>query len=513
MGTQAPLHTGTISPIASFAHNAELARIKAVQYAAVAQLESLNGQSISASRSKDEQCALNVNRQRLHIAVDQLLAIKQDIWASCDRAAWLELECDMVVKAMDSIALGILKGKKSPDRELTEKEKKVERRVVMGKQKPNDKAFVNVPEPETAIAAKADDVAAMIDELCEIDLGSEAPALTIDLEGHDHGRHGGLTHLNVRTTFTSRCSNCLLFSQIYCPQLEKIYIVDVSLLGSAAFSTTGTTSKPTTLKQILEDTEVGKLVWDCRTDNDAIFNQHGVFLGGIRDVQLMDVITGKSAKDRKTVKGISRAISQRMRMREEDHNAFRSIQDWGRAWMTFGNAATEKLYSATNGDYRAKNGANHQVQAVRDGTMTFELSAKEIFQERPMSDLFIKYCVADLVLLPAFYEYLIKHRFWNENLAEMVREETAKRLALARRSDEEYNDAIAQGIKPNLAPEAWASLKHVERAGELVRPEAEGEKGVTVRAAEEAQMGTKLIHVDDIDQQLMEALVGVSLSA
>ena len=49
------------------------------------------------------------------------------------------------------------------------------------------------------------------------------------------------------------------------------------------------------LKAVLEDPEVTKLMFDCRVDSDALFHQHGIRLGGVYDVQLADVAARRRA--------------------------------------------------------------------------------------------------------------------------------------------------------------------------------------------------------------------------
>jgi exonuclease 3'-5' domain-containing protein 1 len=67
---------------------------------------------------------------------------------------------------------------------------------------------------------------------------------------------------------------------------DVVYLIDVAILGYDAFARS--------LKDILEDPGRIKLVFDCRSDADALYHQYGVRLQGVLDVQLLEVASRRA---------------------------------------------------------------------------------------------------------------------------------------------------------------------------------------------------------------------------
>jgi len=64
----------------------------------------------------------------------------------------------------------------------------------------------------------------------------------------------------------------------------RIYVIDVHVLGAdVVFS-----KEHPSLRPILENSNLTKVTFDCRTDSDAIFHQYGVSLAGTFDLQIFD---------------------------------------------------------------------------------------------------------------------------------------------------------------------------------------------------------------------------------
>lgn len=104
-----------------------------------------------------------------------------------------------------------------------------------------------------------------------IDLSNKPPSIYLDLEGENLSRHGTLSII-----------------QIYISTSNEVYLVDVHTLGNAAFVTPGSKSQ-STLKQILESSEIQKAIFDVRHDSDALYSHFGVSVAGIQDIQLMEL--------------------------------------------------------------------------------------------------------------------------------------------------------------------------------------------------------------------------------
>ncbi len=95
---------------------------------------------------------------------------------------------------------------------------------------------------------------------------SSSNAFAFDCEGVDLGRSGPLTI----ATFSSLDSS-------------TIYVIDVQVIGAdRVFSK----SKPS-CRALLESNKA-KVMFDCRSDSDALFHQFGVKLSGVLDMQIFD---------------------------------------------------------------------------------------------------------------------------------------------------------------------------------------------------------------------------------
>ena len=78
---------------------------------------------------------------------------------------------------------------------------------------------------------------------------------------------------------------------------DRVFLFDAQALGTAELferavrpeSSEDVPENARTLRCVLEDPRITKLMFDCRVDSDALFHQHGVALRGVFDVQLADV--------------------------------------------------------------------------------------------------------------------------------------------------------------------------------------------------------------------------------
>ena len=102
--------------------------------------------------------------------------------------------------------------------------------------------------------------------------------LAVDLEGVSMSRVGPVTLLQVAAR-------------------DRVFLFDAQALGTAELferavrpeSSEDVPENARTLRCVLEDPRITKLMFDCRVDSDALFHQHGVALRGVFDVQLADV--------------------------------------------------------------------------------------------------------------------------------------------------------------------------------------------------------------------------------
>lgn len=92
---------------------------------------------------------------------------------------------------------------------------------------------------------------------------AEGGSLAVDCEGRDLSRTGPLCTLQIATP-------------------HVCYVVDVVQLGYRAVASE--------LKELLQDADVVKFMFDCRRDSDALFHQLGIRLQGVRDLQLKELM-------------------------------------------------------------------------------------------------------------------------------------------------------------------------------------------------------------------------------
>jgi exonuclease 3'-5' domain-containing protein 1 len=115
------------------------------------------------------------------------------------------------------------------------------------------------------------------------------PNLYVDLEGNNLSRNGTLSIITILVE----------------PR-HTVHLVNVDVLGKAAFTTTST--KGATLKQILESKSITKVFFDIRRDSDALYSLFGVRVAGIEDLQLMEL--GSRGSDKKFVRRLAKCIEQ-----------------------------------------------------------------------------------------------------------------------------------------------------------------------------------------------------------
>ncbi|KAE9991057.1 hypothetical protein EG327_000596 [Venturia inaequalis] len=195
---------------------------------------------------------------------------------------------------------------------------------------------------------------------------SASNTLYLDLEGKSLGRHGTI---------------CIISILVYPEQVVRL--VDVTTLGKAAFSTTGTNGK--TIKSILEDSSIVKCLWDCRNDADALFALYQVSIAGVTDIQLLENATRKGAKT--YLCGLAKAIELDLQLNWSDR----------RRWQD-----TKK---AVNG-----------------------LMSQDVFAARPMERNTIDYCVNDLVHLPTLLNAYTARLKTLPSWSAKIRDATALRI-------------------------------------------------------------------------------------
>lgn len=227
---------------------------------------------------------------------------------------------------------------------------------------------------ESALLSLLDDISC---------LAVDPPSLYLDLEGLRFGRYGSIS---IVTLFVR-------------PK-KQTYLIDVHLLGSAAFSIT--TSNAVSLKSILESPEIPKVVFDIRDYSHALFSHHQICVKGIKDLQLMELATWKGSKN---------LVTDLARCLESD---------------VLTTAAAKANW------HRTKCRGMQLYNPKKDGRY-------EIFAERPLRSEVRDYCAGDVGLLPVLFDiYNARLRpggnggaFWRVQ----VREETTNRIRASQHPD------------------------------------------------------------------------------
>ncbi|CAJ2501844.1 Uu.00g046970.m01.CDS01 [Anthostomella pinea] len=180
-------------------------------------------------------------------------------------------------------------------------------------------------------------------------LSSIQPSSTIylDLEGQNLSRNGTLL---------------LLIVLVYPAQVTKI--IDVQELGMLTFYTCGWTNRKT-LKDILEDPDISKCLWDVRNDADILYAHYNVRLGGVTDVQLLD--NASRADDKTYLRGFDLCVEKDLKLPFMDRHRF---------------AKTKR-----------------EVRA---------LMPNNILAPRPLDDQTMQYCVNDVKYLPLLQDVYVK---------------------------------------------------------------------------------------------------------
>ncbi|MCJ1385188.1 hypothetical protein MMC17_008309 [Xylographa soralifera] len=165
----------------------------------------------------------------------------------------------------------------------------------------------------------------------------------------------------------------------------RVCLIDVHSLGSQAFNTTGIKNK--TLKDILQDEKIPKIFFDVRNDSDALFAHFGVALQGVDDVQLMESATRTTTRSRKYLNGLAKCVKECV------------LYDIDRASWKLAKEKGERLFKAERG------------------------GSYEIFNERPMPNEIISYCVGDVQCLPNMWDRFSRN---SNRWRDLVHEETKK---------------------------------------------------------------------------------------
>jgi exonuclease 3'-5' domain-containing protein 1 len=232
---------------------------------------------------------------------------------------------------------------------------------------------------EAKIVDSTVDIGCLVDWLVlhHVSQTQQSPTMYIDLEGIKLSRNGSLS------IFT------LLIDEGQ--PTRTVHLIDVHTLGAQAFNTAGTRGR--TLKDILQASKIPKVFFDVRNDSDALFAHFGVALKGVQDVQLMQSAMRTNTQSRRHVSGLAKCIE---RTTFEWHSSDRA------SWK-LAKEKGERLYKAEHG------------------------GSYEIFNQRPIPEDIVSYCLGDVQCLPE-----LRNSFWKQLgtvARNLVLEESKSRVA------------------------------------------------------------------------------------
>ncbi|KAF5649425.1 3' 5' exonuclease [Fusarium sp. NRRL 52700] len=219
-----------------------------------------------------------------------------------------------------------------------------------------------------ASSAKAPNVISSLTVLKDfIDSIPSGATLYVDLEGKSLGRHGTITIITILAHPT-----------------KVTRFIDIQTLGSSAFTTPTATGN--TLKAILEDPLISKCLWDVRNDADALWAHYKVRLAGVTGMQLLE--NGSRYGDKAYVRGLDVCVEKDLGL------GFMELHRW---------VGTKRAIKTRMAD--------------------------DIFSRRPLDVQTEKYCINDVVHLPALRDTYTK-RIDNKWMKKAM-DESARRVVEA----------------------------------------------------------------------------------
>ena len=141
-------------------------------------------------------------------------------------------------------------------------------------------------------------------------------------------------------------------------------LLDILKLGKDTFATTNDSG--VTLKQILESSNVRKAFFDVRNDSAALYYQYEITLGGVDDIQLMELAT--RFKCGMYLNGLTRCIERDAALSFTQENTWLATKESG-----------DKLFEPKLGGSYA------------------------VFNQRPLEEGIQRYCIQDVLVLPTLW--------------------------------------------------------------------------------------------------------------
>lgn len=261
------------------------------------------------------------------------------------------------------------------------------------------------------------------------------PNLFLDLEGNNLSRHGTLSLITILVE----------------PR-HTVHLIDVHTLGSQTFTTTSTTG--TTLKGFLESVSMPKVFFDIRHDSDALYSLYGISVGGVQDLQLME-LASRPGRDKSAVNSLAKCIQRDATISKAEKQAWKAVKEEGKA-----------LFDPARGGSYA------------------------VFDQRPLAQDVERYAVQDVVHMPNLYEKY--DGMLSEEWRGKVQIETLVRIAYSQSA------VFVDGKHLGKGPVAWSSDAPERKRG---RGRGKGKFGRSTHQASGEQDETDVSDYDLAEQE------------
>ncbi|XP_066934835.1 piRNA biogenesis protein EXD1-like [Clytia hemisphaerica] len=201
-----------------------------------------------------------------------------------------------------------------------------------------------------------------------------AKELAVDCEGVELGRDGKMTLI-----------------QLLSDDEDTVFLIDVLVLGEDAFKYG--------LKEILESTEVVKLMFDCRNDSVSLWHEYGVKLTNVLDMQLLEYMVRDLAG-------------------HKFPNPGRSTH-WHKPRVRGLDSTTEKYVRCED----KLNIGISDVKAVKNSVAELMSADRTVWRYRPLTKGLARYAALDVVMINVVKKALARYKSLEGN--------TLKRLHIA----------------------------------------------------------------------------------
>ncbi|TFK18245.1 hypothetical protein FA15DRAFT_760705 [Coprinopsis marcescibilis] len=171
---------------------------------------------------------------------------------------------------------------------------------------------------------------------------SSTPNVAVDIEGIRLNRSGKVCIVQLKSNLS-----------------DIIWLLDVTTLGASAFNQTD--AHGTSIRHILENPRVKKIFFDVRNDADALYNQYGVDMVNVCDLQILELAVRRSNKRHsKMLTGLGKCLESYLTM--------------GPEWVQTKDEGRRLFAPELGGSY-------------------------DVFENRPLDPRLVRYCAHDVLLL------------------------------------------------------------------------------------------------------------------